>query len=122
MNTINEIQREIYEALSASYDTYDIPDADAKLPFVRIGDISWEKHKEKVFGIECYNIRQEIHVWSDYEGKKEVLEISEDVEGILEGISYDDYSVINNEVISTQINDLDGYKQAVIMLDLKLDN
>lgn len=122
MNVINNVQRNIYESLSASYDTCDVPDENAKLPLVRIADMNWEKHTEKVFGIKCYNIRQELHIWSNYDGKKEINEMIEDITEILEGINYGDYNVINNEVISAQTIDLEGYKQAILVLDLKIDN
>lgn len=120
MEIINSIQQSIYEALSEKYPVFDVVDLDEKLPFIRIADYNYSKERDKACDIISYNINQEIHIWSDYKGKKEINGLACDVVELLEDIYYDFY-VIQNEVISVSVSDFDGYKQAILILNIKLD-
>lgn len=120
MEIINSLQKDIYEALSEKYDVYDVVNLDEKLPFIRIADYSFHKERDKACDILSYDIKQEIHIWSDYKGKKEINMLACDVVELLEDIYYE-FDVIQNEVNDVSINDFDGYKQATIILNIKLD-
>lgn len=120
MEIINSIQQSIYESLSEKYSVFDVVNLDEKLPFIRIADYSFTREKDKACDIISYNINQDIHIWSDYKGKKEINTLVCDVVELLEDIYYEFY-LVQNEVVSVSVNDFDGYKQAILTLNIKLD-
>lgn len=121
MEIINYIQYHIYNELSKHHEVYDVVDLDQSLPFIRIADYNYTRERDKCNLVTSYDITQQIHIWSDYKGKKEINELVDSVIDILENINYVDLDFIENEVSGVSVTDYDGYKQAVINLNLKID-
>lgn len=120
MELINNIQKKIYESLSRKYTVTDVPEETITLPFIRIAECDYSSESAKGSRTKSYDINQEIHIWSDYEGKREVNAIMEDVENILENINYE-YNTICNYCLSKNVVDLEGYKQGILVFDIKID-
>lgn len=87
-------QQAIYLALS-SYQTtpvYDDVPPGAELPFITIGAFTCKPISNKTTDI--YDCTFQIHIWSEYEGKKEVNDISNDVIAVVTyPIELEDYEV-----------------------------
>lgn len=120
MELINNIQKKIYEALSKKYTTVDIPEDNTTFPFVRIAECNYSCERAKGSKKKSYNLEQELHIWSNYEGKREVNALIEAVTDIVEDIDFE-YNVICNYCISKNIVDLEGYKQGILIFDIKID-
>lgn len=120
MNLVNNIQRQIYEALSRKYTVVDVPDENIKLPFIRIAECNYSYEKIKASKKKCYDIEQEIHIWSDYEGKREVNELINIISQLIEEINFEG-DLIDNSCIYTNVVDLDGFKQGILKFNIKID-
>lgn len=120
MELINNIQKKIYEVLSDKYAITDIPDESLSFPFVRIAECNYNIERAKGSKIKEYNLEQELHIWSNYEGKKEVNEIMGDVIDIIENMRIEE-NVICNYCASSNIVDLEGYKQGILLFNIKID-
>lgn len=78
MIDLNLYQKLIFESLKSDiYTTYDFVPSDAEMPLVIIEDLDIIKGNIRVG--EIYKITQNIDIYSDYEGKKEINKISNDV-------------------------------------------
>ena len=58
----------------------DVPN-NAKLPFITLGAFTSKQVGSKT--TNCWDISQQIHLWSDYHGKKEVNEMANDVSSLI---------------------------------------
>ena len=117
---INNIQKQIYETLSRKYKVVDIPEENITLPFVRIAECNYTVEKIKGSNKKCYNIIQELHIWSDYEGKREINELIDTIVDLVEEIDFR-HNIICNKCIQNNVLDLDGYKQGILKFDIKID-
>lgn len=71
---IKALQKELNNKLKElDVMSYDKVKENVELPFIKIGDVSFETDKNK--SLERLIVNQELQVWSDYLGKKETLEI-----------------------------------------------
>ena len=120
MEVINNIQKKIYESLSIKYKTVDIPEANTTFPFVRIAECNYTIERSKGSKKKNYNLEQEIHIWSNYEGKREVNALIEAVCDIVEDIDFE-YETICNYCVSHNVVDLEGYKQGILLFNIKID-
>ena len=120
MEVINNIHKKLYEAISLKYSVVDVVEENIKLPFVRMAEYECDTETDKLSKNKSYNITQELHIWSDYQGKKEVNEITEDIIEIVENLDLG-YNTICNYCLNKSINDLDGYKQGVLLFDIKVE-
>ena len=120
MELINNIQKQIYETLSRKYKVTDVPDENITLPFIRIAGCNYSVEKVKGSKKKCYNIEQEIHIWSDYEGKKEINALMDIVSQMIEEIDFK-ANIICNLPNYSNVIDLDGYKQGILKFDIKID-
>jgi len=117
------LQKAIYDRLSQALTctVYDSVPQGAAMPYVTIGEdtaIDWSTKLEN--GQE---VTHTLHIWSDYEGAKEVKQITDDViQAItsqplaLEGF----YMVIAALDMTEVIRDPDGYRHAVIRFRFKI--
>lgn len=60
---------------------YDDVPANAKLPFITLGGFTSKQVGSKT--TNCWDISQQIHLWSDYHGKKEVNQMADDVSSLI---------------------------------------
>lgn len=60
---------------------YDDVPANAKLPFITLGGFTSKQVGSKT--TNCWDISQQIHLWSDYNGKKEVNEMADNVSSLV---------------------------------------
>lgn len=78
MIDLNLYQKLIFESLKSDiYTTYDFVPTNAEMPLVIIEDFNITKGNMRAG--EIYKITQSIDIYSDYEGKKEINKISNDV-------------------------------------------
>ena len=120
MEVINNIQKKIYESLSKKYKTVDVPEENTTFPFVRIAECNYTTERSKGSKTKDYNLEQEIHIWSNYEGKREVNALIEAVCDIIEGIDFE-YNTICNYCVSKNVVDMEGYKQGILVFDIKIN-
>lgn len=80
---MNALQRGVYSILSQYQTTpvYDDVPENAKLPYITLGAFTCKQTGNKTADI-C-DISLQVHIWSEYEGKKEVNEIANDVTAVL---------------------------------------
>lgn len=106
MIDLNLYQKLIFESLKSDiYTTYDFVPSDAEMPFVIIEDLNIIKGDIRVG--EIYKITQNIDIYSDYEGKKEINKISNDVvEKInnLYGKKIDQFSICDVRILVLSIS------------------
>lgn len=60
---------------------YDDVPANANLPFITLGGFTSKQVGSKT--TNCWDISQQIHLWSDYHGKKEVNQMADDVASLV---------------------------------------
>lgn len=120
METINNIQKKIYEKINKKYTIVDVPEESITLPFIRIAECNYNVEKCKGSKIKSYDIKQEIHIWSDYEGKREVNALMGIITEMIEDIDFEG-NVICNECVYSNVIDLENYKQGILQFDIKID-
>lgn len=125
MNVLNLIHKNITRLFKeAGIDFYDIPEINVNLPFARLADVDL---KVDNFGnFETYNVGQVIHLWSDYEGKRELNEMFFKIKDYVDKkfeFECDDNFVLVGFKLNNDFNivDLDGLKQGVIKFDIMID-
>ena len=89
MEVINNIQKKIYESLSRKYKVVDVPEENTMFPFIRIAECNYTIERSKSSKKKNYNLEQEIHIWSNYEGKREVNALAEAIIDIDEDIDFE---------------------------------
>lgn len=77
---INKIKDKLYEILSGNYENYQIVDNAAAVEegdYPRIQIRLSTATRDKYNGAFQYTIRYQVHIFSDYDGEKEILEMEE---------------------------------------------
>lgn len=120
MEVINNIQKKIYEALNRKYTIVDVPEDNTTLPFIRLAECDYNIERSKGSKKKSYNLEQQLHIWSSYEGKREVNAFMEEVIDIVEEIDFE-YNTICNYCISSDVIDLEGFKQGILTFNIKID-
>lgn len=122
------LQKGIYQVLTmhqtaAVFD--DVPENfEVKPPYITLGAFTCRSNGAKIEDIS--DVSLQIHVWSEYQGKKEVNEIANDVItvlGLVEIPMEDDFKTIKQEIsmFESFAEDENGY-HGVITLDCKVQN
>lgn len=129
---LTSLQKKIYEVLaSTKYKVFDSINKDVAYPFIRIGITNVVNIKNK--SNNSYKVQQYIHIFSDYNGQKEIKEISQEIIDILlnANLSFENTQAITN-LNTLQIledkentgagsqNDVGTFFHAIIILDLQL--
>jgi hypothetical protein len=80
---MNALQMGVFSILSEKQTTpvYDDVPEDAELPYITLGAFTCKQVGSKTADIT--DISQQIHIWSQYEGKREVNEIANDITAVL---------------------------------------
>lgn len=86
---MNALQKGVYSILSTKQDTpvYDDVPPEAVLPYITIGAFTNKPGGGKT--IDISDVSLQIHIWSEYSGKREVNEIANDVTAVLTAWSLD---------------------------------
>ena len=96
------LQKGIYSILSRYQTTpvYDDVPSDAVLPYITLGAFTDKQTGNKTADI--HDISLQIHIWSEYEGKKEVNEIANDITAVLTSwpldLSAEGFNVMSQDV------------------------
>lgn len=99
---MNALQKGVYSILSQYQTTpvYDDVPEDAVAPYITLGAFTCKQVGNKTADI--YEISQQIHIWSSYDGKKEVNEIANDVTTVLTSwpmdMSADGFNAMSQDV------------------------
>jgi hypothetical protein len=88
--------------------TYDDVPRDAVLPYITFGSFTCKNLGNKTADI--VDVSMQIHVWSDYEGKREVNEIADDVTAILTSLPID-LSINGFNVMSQDIDFFEAFPE-----------
>ena len=122
MINLSSYQGAIYEKLtSLGYDVYDEVPENAKFPYIVIGDIEFQ---ESQFHFEdMLDIKVNLLVWSMWEGKKEVNDISSNI--ITNFINLEDIKAENQSLYrfsfgSSSIKRLDGVYNGSLALEFSV--
>ena len=121
------LQKGVYQVLTTHQTTPvfdDVPDSEVKPPYITLGAFTCRSNGAKIEDIS--DVSLQIHVWSEYQGKKEVNEIANDVItvlGLVEIPMEDDFKTIKQEIsmFESFAEDENGY-HGVITLDCKVQN
>jgi hypothetical protein len=99
---MNALQKGVFSVL-AQYQTtpvYDDVPSNAKLPYITFGSFTCKPTGNKTADI--YDVSLQIHIWSEYEGKKEVNEIADDVTAVLTSwpidLSTENFNIMSQDV------------------------
>ena len=122
MINLSSYQSAIYEKLtSLGYNVYDEVPENAKFPYVVIGDIEFQEaqgHFEDMLDISV-----NLLIWSIWEGKKEVNDISSDIINSfadLEDIKTGDQSLYKFSFGNSSIKRLDGVYNGSLTLEFSV--
>jgi hypothetical protein len=102
----------------------DVPE-DAVRPYITLGAFTCKPESNKT--VDIFNISQQLHIWSDYNGKAEINEIANDVTNVLTSIPLD-LSIDNFEVIDQDVDFFEAFSEeeggyhGVITLIAKIQN
>lgn len=119
------LQKAVYETLCSYQDVpvYDDVPKDAHAPYITIGAFTCRTNGTKLNDITDCSLQ--VHVWSEYHGKKEVNSIANDVIAILGTVKLDlqHFKVLSQEITMFESfsEDEDGY-HGVITLDTKIEH
>ena len=122
MINLSNYQGAIYEKLtSLGYNVYDEVPENAKFPYVVIGDIEFQEaqgHFEDILDISV-----NLLIWSIWEGKKEVNDISSNIINSftdLEDIKTGDQSLYKFSFGNSSIKRLDGVYNGSLTLEFSI--
>ena len=99
---MNGLQKGVFSLLATKQTTptYDDVPEEATFPFITLGAFTDKQTGNKTADI--HDISLQIHIWSEYEGKKEVNEIANDVTAVLTSwpldLSADGFNVMSQDV------------------------
>ena len=110
MINLSSYQKAIYEELvKLGYNVYDEVPEDAKFPYIVIGDIDFSEGQNNFNDLLDINLN--ILVWSLWEGKKEVNDISSNIINAFASLKekqVEDQSLYNFSLGNSTIKRLDG--------------
>ena len=103
-------QTAMYALLTAGQTTpvYDDVPEDAVLPYVTFGGFTAKQSGTKT--TNCWDISQQIHIWSEYQGKKEVNSIADDVSTVLSSVMLD-LSAAGFKVIAQDVDFCEAWEE-----------
>lgn len=109
---MNPLQERVFELLSTKQTTsvYDDVPEDATFPYITLGAFTCKRIGNKT--VDIYDISQQIHVWSEYEGKKEVNEIADDITAVLTNW-YIDLSTNGFKVLSQGVDFFEAFPEEI---------
>ena len=122
MINLSSYQKAIYEELvKLGYSVYDEVSEDAKFPYIVIGDIDFSEGQNNFNDLLDINLN--ILVWSLWEGKKEVNDISSNI--ITNFINLEDIKAENQSLYrfsfgSSSIKRLDGVYNGSLALEFSV--
>jgi len=99
---MNALQKGVFSILSTKQTTpvYDDVPEEAVLPYITLGAFTDKQTGNKTTDI--HDISLQIHIWSEYEGKKEVNEIADDVTAVLTSwpidLSTENFNIMSQDV------------------------
>ena len=85
----------------------DVPENEP-LPYIKLGSFSGKFHGDKTQSI--WQVTQQIHAWSDYEGKQEINEMLDDISTLISSVR-PDLSADGFEVIDCDVDTVDAYEE-----------
>ena len=122
------LQKALYQVL-INYQTTpvfdDVPDdIEIKLPYITLGAFTCRTNGTKINDIT--DVSLQIHIWSEYQGKKEVNEIANDIICVLGSVKLvleDDFKMLAQEITMFESFEEEetGY-HGVITLDCRIEN
>jgi hypothetical protein len=100
---------------------YDKVQANAKLPFIIVGNYEFDEGEVKDY---TYSITQNIEIWSDYQGKKEInsivkLAIEKAKELASEELN-DNYMIDAVTVMPSTVKEVEGFFNANLMVNFEI--
>lgn len=121
---LNSVTEALYKLLSESQDVPvydDLPTYDVILPIITLGDFTSKPTSSKDDTVT--EITMTIDIWSNYEGRKEINGIINDIIAILSNYDLeltDGFSEISQEVdfVNTFSEDDDGYHGVISLVSL----
>lgn len=121
---LNSVTEALYKLLSESQDTPvydDLPTYDVVLPYITLGDFTSKPSDSKDDTV--VEVTMTINVWSDYEGRKEVNTIINDIIAILNSYELDltdGFGEISHYIdfVNTYTEDDDGYHGVITLVSL----
>jgi hypothetical protein len=106
-----ELQTAMY-ALLGSYGqeipVYDDVPADAAYPYITLGAYTCKPVGAK--GLAAFDVSQQVHIWSDYQGKKEVNSIADDISSLLTSYKLD-LAAIHFNVLSQDVDFFEAFDE-----------
>lgn len=121
-------QKAVYTLLSTyqDYPVYDDLPKDTTYPCIQIGAFTCKNNSVK--NIDICDVSLQIEIFSEYQGKKEVNSVANNIISILSSVeldlSEDNFKIMSGEISmfeSFSENNNDGYR-GVITLDAKVQN
>ena len=123
MIPINELQSKIYQVLNElDIDIYDEVPLNSNMPLINIGDYNLSSIDVKGLG---YSFEWAINIYTEYEGKKQVNELtSKAINKLYELIGVDlseDFSINDVMLNNANINRLEGFYVANINIKIEIN-
>lgn len=126
---LKDLQKEINKSLknilinSKNIDVYDKVEQNAKLPFIKLFDLSFNADSTKSNSRVIIN--QKIEIWSDYQGKKEAIEILESVINEIKKLEEMDLNeeqyIFDVKIIEGNIIEVQEFYKGYISIDFIID-
>ena len=117
------IQKAIYDRLknNLTYEIYDSVPHGAKFPYIVLGESTNIDFSTKVE--KGHEITYTIHIWSEYEGYKELNEMASNVLRVItdEDLIIDGFHMVMTAIDMVEnMRDPEGYRHCVIRLRFKI--
>lgn len=87
---------------------YDDVPPEAACPFITLGGFTCKQNGAK--GLSSWDISQQIHIWSEYQGKKEVNSIADDVSSLLTSYKLD-LATSHFNVLSQDVDFFEAFEE-----------
>jgi hypothetical protein len=123
MIPINDYQKTLYAKLKETgYKVFDEVPTDESLPLVTLGEYSFSSGSVKN---ECYIFIQDIEIYSEYEGKKEINEmvsvIIEKLEGLVSANITDTFFISDINIDSCTVRRSDDLYIANLKIKIEIE-
>lgn len=107
---LSALQTGLYSLLTTGQTTpvYDDVPSSASFPFITLGAFTCKQNGSK--NVSIWDISQQIHIWSEYQGKKEVNGIANDVSTVLSAIKID-LSASRFNVLSQDVDFFEAFEE-----------
>lgn len=87
---------------------YDDVPAEAVAPYITFGGFTCKQNGAK--SLSSWDISQQIHIWSDYQGKKEVNSIADDISSLLTSYKLD-LAASHFNVLSQNVDFFEAFEE-----------